>query len=45
MCPVCGHTTARKDNMKDHVKRRHGEESVNEVMVAVMDVANMGGTY
>lgn len=45
ICPVCGHTTARKDNMKDHVKRRHGEESVNEVMVAVMDVANMSSTY
>ena len=35
-CSVCGHRTARKDNMKDHVRRRHGEERVDEVMAAVV---------
>ncbi|KAF8245347.1 hypothetical protein K440DRAFT_634498 [Wilcoxina mikolae CBS 423.85] len=36
VCSVCGHRTARKDNMKDHVRRRHGEERVEEVLAAVM---------
>ncbi|KAA8905580.1 hypothetical protein FN846DRAFT_745130 [Sphaerosporella brunnea] len=32
VCPVCGHRTARKDNLKDHVRRRHGEEQMAKVM-------------
>jgi hypothetical protein len=42
VCSVCGHRTARKDNMKDHVRRRHGEERVDEVMAAVMIGSSAG---
>lgn len=41
-CTVCGHRTARKDNMKDHVRRRHGEERMVEIMVSVMVGAGTG---
>ncbi|KAA8902479.1 hypothetical protein FN846DRAFT_87136 [Sphaerosporella brunnea] len=30
VCPVCGHRTARRDNLKDHVRRRHGGEGEAE---------------
>ncbi|KAI5850021.1 hypothetical protein BZA05DRAFT_419405 [Tricharina praecox] len=36
VCAVCGHRTARKDNMRDHIKRRHGEDVVERIMNAVM---------
>jgi hypothetical protein len=35
ICPVCGHRTARKDNLKDHVRRRHGEEAMERIMRAL----------
>lgn len=35
-CAVCGHQTARKDNMKDHVRRRHGEHDLERIMDATM---------
>jgi hypothetical protein len=35
VCPSCGHRTARKDNLKDHVRRRHGEAEVERIMRAV----------
>lgn len=38
-CAVCGHRTARKDNMKDHVRRRHGEHDLERIMDATMNNA------
>ncbi|TGZ79318.1 hypothetical protein EX30DRAFT_110932 [Ascodesmis nigricans] len=40
-CVVCGHRTARKDNMKDHVRRRHGEQDLERIMDAT--IANAYG--
>lgn len=36
VCAVCGHRTARKDNMKDHVRRRHGEQDLEKIMDITM---------
>lgn len=36
VCSVCGHKTARKDNMADHVKRRHGQENKERVMATIL---------
>ncbi|KAI5779509.1 hypothetical protein EDC01DRAFT_302983 [Geopyxis carbonaria] len=35
-CAVCGHRTARKDNMKDHVRRRHGDTDLDGIMAVIM---------
>jgi len=43
VCAVCGHRTARKDNMRDHIKRRHGEGAVERIMNVVMAASNSGG--
>ena len=42
ICTVCSHRTARKDNMKDHVRRRHGEDRIDEIMISVMAGASAG---
>ncbi|KAI5851109.1 hypothetical protein DFP73DRAFT_536011 [Morchella snyderi] len=37
MCTECPHETPRKDNMKDHVIRKHGgKEFVEEIMLRIM---------
>jgi len=36
VCVACGHTTARKDNMTDHIKRRHGEEDKDRAMAMIL---------
>lgn len=36
MCTECSHETPRKDNMKDHVIRKHGKEFVEEIMLRIM---------
>jgi len=43
VCAVCGHKTARKDNMRDHIKRRHGEDVVERIINAVMAASGNGG--
>lgn len=36
MCTECRHETPRKDNMKDHVIRKHGRHVVDEIMLRIM---------
>jgi hypothetical protein len=42
-CIVCGHRTARKDNMKDHVRRRHSEKDLEEIMAMIVTGGGGGG--
>lgn len=42
VCTVCRHTTARKDNMRDHLQRKHPDLDVEETVQEIMAIARPG---